>query len=105
MIEWRKNERDPNKKIQTPADIDAEIAAMRDKSARRREEMNAGHTKRITELQAEGEAARRVAMENFDKAAAERAAEGKIRVDAAKQKLADSIEQAKKRAPNVFKDL
>jgi hypothetical protein len=44
-------------------------------------------------------------MQDFDAAAAECAAEGQARVDAANKKLTDSIEEAKRKAPNIFGDL
>ncbi|MDO8576513.1 MAG: hypothetical protein Q7R90_04305 [bacterium] len=85
------------------AKVDDEIAAMRAKFAARRAEINQGHNERIEELRAAGEAARKAAMENFDTEAATRAVEGQARVDAANRKLADSVEEARKKFPDIFK--
>lgn len=81
--------------------VDDEIAAMKATFANQNAHLSAGHNSRIEKLKAAGEAAREQALQDFDKVAAARAAEGRAKVDAANSKLAESIEELKRHLPNL----
>jgi|SRR3989344_6892059 len=81
--------------------VDDEIAEMKAKFTARNAQLDSEGSERIEQLRAAGEAAREQALKDFDKSAAVRAAEGQAKVDAANSKLAESVEDLKRRLPNL----
>lgn len=88
-------------KPSAPTDIDQEIVRVKAEAARRREAINSGHNAQMAEFDRVSQAAAASTMARLTKDGDLRAAESQARVDAANDTLAKSVEELKKKFPNL----